>query len=303
MKKGFALVLTLWIVAIMSLVTALYLSYGREIVKKTILLNKKLEAIFEVESAIELLKFYGMTGKLSQNNITNNNLKNLFPTFPTKIFIDGRVRKWGKIRITLQDTAGLISTSDVEGIVNYLISNKKISKDKEDIIKDSINDWLDNNSFRLLNGAEAPFYRSHGYAYLPRNESYFSSIDELFLVRGLIESNLDKKFLKSKLVVSNYISRNVITMDIDLLGAIYNLSKIEIEQLIKAKKESIDTFFKLFYQLNPKVFQGESTGSSPSRVFKISIIYNDEEIDEKVSLLISFILGKLGVCEVLEYNN
>jgi len=303
MKKGFALALTLWIVAIMSLVTALYLSYGREIVQKTTLLNKKLEAIFEVESAVELLKFYGMTGNLSQNNISNNELKKLFPQFPTKIFIDGRVTKWGKITIILQDTAGLIGTNDVEGIMNYLISNKKILKDKEAIIKDSINDWLDNNSFKLLNGAESSFYRSQGYAYLPRNESYFSSIDELFSVRGLVDSNLDKKLLRSKFVVSDYISRNVITMDVDLLGNVYNLPKIEIEQLKKAREESIDTFFKLFYQQNPEVFQREGTGSSASRIVKTIIMYDDGKIHEKISLLISFRLGLLGASEVLEYNN
>ena len=303
MKKGFALALTLWIVAIMSLVTALYLSYGREIVQKTTLLNKKLEAIFEVESAVELLKFYGMTGNLSQNNISNNELKKLFPQFPTKIFIDGQVTKWGKITIILQDTAGLIGTNDVEGIMNYLISNKKILKDKEAIIKDSINDWLDNNSFKLLNGAESSFYRSQGYEYLPRNENYFSSIDELFSVRGLVDSNLDKKLLRSKFVVSDYTARNVITMDVDLLGDVYNLPKIEIEQLKKAREESIDTFFKLFYQQNPEVFQREGTGSSASRIVKTIIMYDDGEIHEKVSLLISFRLGLLGASEVLEYNN
>lgn len=303
MKKGFALALTLWIVAIMSLVTALYLSYGREIVQKTTLLNKKLEAIFEVESAVELLKFYGMTGNLSQNNISTNGLKELFPNFPTRIFIDGRVTKWGKITIILQDTAGLIGTNDVEGITNYLISNKKISKDKEAIIQDSINDWLDNNSFKLLNGAESSFYRSQGYAYLPRNENYFSSIDELFSVRGLVDSNLDKKFLRSKFVVSDYTARNVITMDVDLLGNVYNLPKIEIEQLKKAREESIDTFFKLFYQQNPEVFQSEGTGSSPSRIVKTIVMYDDGEIHEQVSLLISFRLGLLGASEVLEYNN
>lgn len=303
MKKGFALALTLWIVAIMSLVTALYLSYGKDVVQKSALLNKKLKAIFEVESTIELLKFYGMTGEPSQNSIKNNKLKELFPNFPTQIFIDGRVIKWGKLTITLQDTAGLIGTNDIKGIANYLIANKKISKDKEAIIKDSINDWLDNNSFQLLNGAENPFYRNHGYAYLPRNENYFSSVDELFLVRGLVGSNLNKKLLKSKLIISNYASRNIMTMDIELLGIVYNLSKIEIEQLKKAKKESDDTFFKLFYQQNQEEFQSERTGTSPSRVVKTTVMYDTKKIHEEVSLIISFRLGSSGASEVLEYNN
>lgn len=304
MKKGFALALTLWIVAMMSLVTALYLSHGREIVQKSILLNKKLDAIFQVESTIELLKFYGMTGNLSKNNINNNALKHLFPNFPTKIFIDGRKTKWGLVTIALQDTAGLIGTNDIEGVVNYLIfSNKKISKDKEVIIKESINDWLDNNSFKLLNGAERSFYKSKGYAYVPRNESYFSSVDELFLVRGLVESNLDKKLLKSKLILSNHTVRNIVTMDIDLLGDVYKLPEIEIEQLKKAKKESVATFFRLFYEQNSQVFQGEGTGTSPSRIVKATVTYINGEVEEKVSLLISFRLGLLGASEVLEYNN
>ncbi|CAA6819834.1 MAG: Unknown protein [uncultured Sulfurovum sp.] len=302
MKKGFALALTLWIVAIMSLVTALYLSYGKKTVHKTIALEKKLQAILEVESTVELVKFYGMTGKIESTNISNNNLKKVRASFPTRLSTDGREIRWGNQTITIQDVAGLIGTGDTVAVSNYLVADENTSKDKKVIITKSMNDWLDSNGIKSFNGAEEEFYANSNLGYSPRNENYFSSIDELFLLRGVVDSNVDKKKLKSKLVLSSYPLRNILIMDLDTLGQIYLFSKIELAQLKKAKQESFDLFVKLFYQFRPEELSNESTGVNTSRIMKITIVYGDGDIRERVSFLISFRFNEFFVSEVLEYN-
>jgi len=92
-------------------------------------------------------------------------------------------------------------------------------------------------------------------------------------------------------------------MDLALLAKVYNLSKIQVAELTEAKKESSDSFFKLFYKFRTEVFNSDGTGVTPSRIVKLRISYVTKEIHERVSLLISFRRGKLGSHEILEYNN
>jgi len=303
MRKAFALALTLWIVAIMSLVTALYLNYGKITVQKTKLLNKKLDAIFKVESTVELLKFYGVTGEFLSNTIKNKILQRNFPSFPNQIFTDGRETKWNKQIIKIQDISGLIGTADMDALVNYIISNVNISKDKSVIIKESMLDWLDSNEITNLNGAEAPFYSHKGLGYTPRNENYIASLDEIFLLKGLVGVKINRKKLKSKLILSSFVLRNILTMDINVLSALYHFSKIEQEQLIKAKKESNKTFVRLFYELRPKELNSELTGLSSSRIMKVLVSFKDKEIYEEVSFIISFRQNEFTISEIIEYNN
>jgi len=155
-KKGFSLALTLWIVAMMSLVSALYLGHSKKVVQKTIQLNQKLQLIFDSESTIELLKFYISTGYMSGDKIINNEFKNVFPSFPSSLSIDGTKEVFDNRTIILQDTAGLININDKEALSNYLCLENSTIEDKS-IIKDSITDWLDEDSFMSLNGAEKLF--------------------------------------------------------------------------------------------------------------------------------------------------
>jgi hypothetical protein len=295
-KEGFALALTLWIVAILSLVSVVYLSYGKKVVKKTIQLNKKLEVTFEVESTIELLKFYISTGEITKDRVINNNFNNLFPSFPTFFFIDGRPSILDNRTIILQDTAGLINIYDDEAFSNYL--SKNLTIDDKDIISDSMRDWLDINDFPLLNGAETPFYKQKKYAYEARNEDYISSIEELFLIRGLDKY---KRIDREKLTLSNIIIRNILTMTPQLLGEIYRFTPNEIEQLIEAKKEGQEPFLTLFYRLNIENKSPELDGFITSNILKINIVSRRDDIYKKIKLLVSFRPTNEEAFKVLEY--
>jgi hypothetical protein len=305
MRKGFALALTLWIVAIMSLVTALYLSYGKKVVQKTIQLNKKLKLTLETESTIEILKFYASTGYFNKNKILNNNLKKDFNLFPSELMIDGTINIWRNHKITLRDSSGFVNINDKNALINYLESKNNNIKDNEGIIRDSILDWLDSDNFSGLNGAEISFYKNQKRGYFSRNENYFSSLDEIFLIRGLSEySFLEREKLKQHLILVDYVSRNILTMDINTLGKVYHLSSTVLAQLSEARKEDLDFFIKLFHKFNAGNENYELDTVLPSKILKITVISSSEDnISKEITLLLSLRRNKKSAFEVLEYTD
>ena len=299
MKKGFALALTLWIVAILSLVSVLYLSYSKNLVQKTIQLNKKLKLTFEAESTVELLKFYIATGNINKNKVINRSFNKLFPSFPEFFYIDGRVKVLDDNKtIKIQDTAGLINIYDREAFSAYI--SEDLSTEERGTIDDSIQDWLDIDGFSSLNGAETPFYRQKRYAYGARNEFYLSSIEELFLIRGVAKyKNIDYE----KLILSNVLVRNVLTMNPQLLGKVYKFTPNEIAQLIEAKKEGEEFFGNLFHRLNVDNQRPELDGFMTSNILKIDVYLKKENVYKKIKLIVTFRPNSRRSFEVLEYND
>ncbi|NOZ91562.1 MAG: hypothetical protein GXO60_09790, partial [Epsilonproteobacteria bacterium] len=226
-RNAFSLALTLWIVAIMSLASVFYLSYAKKIVMKTKELNLKLKLIFQAESIVELIKFYGATGNIEGDRIVNTLLSQSIKDFPKQLFIDSRKNSYQNTIIILQDSAGLINIGDTDALVNYISNQSEELKDKKDIIRNSIIDWLDINNFSMINGAEDSFYKR--YSYKARSYGYFSNVGELFLLRGLIDLNITTKDkILNSLVKSPTNIRNILSMRFDLLHSIYNISQSDL---------------------------------------------------------------------------
>ncbi len=300
-KKGFALALTLWIVAMMSLASVLFLSYGKKVVQNSRHLETKLEVTLEVESFLELLKFYGATAKIVKNRIVNKNLKELFPSFPVSLPIDSTKITWKNKIFYLQDTSGLINITDIEAISNFINYENRL-KDKKAIIQDSIEDWLDKDRITHLNGAEDAFYQS--YKYNSRGNNYFAHIEEISLLRGMIDLNqstLDRLF--SKIYIFKRSSRNILTMDMEVLGHIYNFNQNELTQLKKARIKDIDTFERLFYYFIGNKFNFEIDSFMPSGAIIITISVTDKNITKEVTTLVDFMSTKRKAWEVWNYQD
>jgi len=300
-KKGFALALTLWIVAMMSLASVLFLSYGKKIVEKSRSLETKLEVTIEAESFLEFLKFYGVTGEIVDNRIVNKNLKELFPSFPISLPIDSRKITWKNKIFYLQDTAGLINITDIEAISNFVNYENRL-KDKKAIIQDSIEDWLDKDNISHLNGAEDSFYQA--YKYGSRDSRYFAHIEELSLLRGMIDLNkiqIDKLF--SKMYIFERSSRNILTMDMEVLGHIYNFTKSQLVQLKKARNENINRFEQLFYYFIAERFNIEMDSFMPSGAIIMTVSVTNKNIKKEVTTLIDFMSTKRKAWEVWNYQN
>lgn len=286
-KKGFALALTLWIVAILSLFSIYYLNHGKKVVTKSRALQTKLKLILDSESMVELIKFYGATGVIVENRLENRLIEEKIKNFPNKIFIDSQKVVFDNSTIELQDSAGLIDISDKEAISDYVVEDKE----KKDIIRDSMSDWIDPDDFSSLNGAEKSYYRRNGYRYNARNEQYIASSDELFLIRGLKNLSKDKKErLLSNLIISDGGGTyNFFTLKDDILKSRYYLTSNDIEQLKKAKEKSLESFRILFYTLNKRAsIDFEEDNIYPSSILKGRVVSSFENIREEVEFVIDF---------------
>jgi len=299
MKKGFALALTLWLVAILMASSILFLEYSKKTVEKSKALNKKLELTIRAESLFELLKFYGSTGNFTQNKIQNKLLKPFIPTFPNVMKIDSTPYKWRNCSIILQDTAGLLSLKDTEAIASYVAINKLVKANVR--IKSKILDWLDRDTLPTINGGEDSIYIK--YKYSPRNQGYFAAIDELFLIEGLNDLNNTDILLKY-LVKSELRGRNILTMDKVLLKSIYGLSTMESKQLIQLReKGDFNKLFSFFAIIDKKLYDQERDGGYPSNILKITISCSENSIKKKIIGLVDFTKKSKKAIEILNYKN
>ena len=302
-KKGFSLALTLWIVAILSLLSAYYLNYGKKVVKKSRELQTKLNLVLEAESMVELIKFYGSTGVIIENRIENRLLEEKIKKFPNKLFINSEKMVWNNSTVILQDAAGLIDINDKIAIADYVAEDKG----KKAIIKDSMSDWYDSDDYFLLNGAEKNYYSKHGYIAKVRNEHYFAAAEELFLIRGLDHlSKLKQKKLCSNLILSDGGGTyNFFTLKDDILKSRYALTSNDMEQLKKAKEESLESFLNTFYSLNKRQNMNfEEEGIYPSSILRGKIVTSFENIREKIEFVIDFnVKSEEKIFEVLYYKN
>ena len=302
-KKGFSLALTLWIVAILSLLSVYYLNYGKKVVKKSGELQTKLKLVLEAESMVELIKFYGATGAIIENRIENSLLGGKIKNFPNKIFVDSRKMVWDNSSIVLQDAAGLLDISDKIAIADYVAEDKE----KKAIIKDSMSDWYDYDDFSLLNGAEKNYYNENGYIANPRNEHYFAAPEELFLIRGLNHlSKLQRKKLLSNLILSDGGGTyNLFTLKDEILKSRYNLTLNDMEQLKKAKNKGLEAFKNSFYALNKRSsINFEEDGLYPSDIIQGEVVSSFKNIKEKIEFVIDFnVKSGKKTFEVLYYKN
>lgn len=302
-KKAFSLALTLWIVAILSLLSVYYLNYGKKVVKKSGELQLKLKLVLEAESMVELIKFYGATGIIIENRLENSIIGKKIRNFPNRIFIDSQKIVFDNSTISLQDSAGLIDISDQEAISDYIAEDKE----KKAIIKDSMSDWIDSDDFSSLNGAEKSFYSANSYRYNARNEQYISASEELFLIRGLEHLSKEKKHrLLSNLIISDGGGTyNFFTLKDDILKSRYYLTSNDIEQLKKAKERSLDSFRILFYTLNKRgSIDFEEDNIYPSSILKGKVITSFKNIKEEIEFVIDFnSKNEDKTFEVLYYKN
>jgi len=301
-NKGFALSFTIWIVAILSLLAALYLNYGKSTVYKSGKLQDKLALSIQAESMVELFKFYLATGKFVENRVENRIIDSSVSSLPSHVLIDASPIVLHNSTITLQDSAGLVSLYDTNTIAKYLAYG---TYKKYDIIKDSLEDWLDIDDFMTLNGAEKRFYKQKGKSYTVRNGKYFAGTEELILVNGISDFNLSKKReLESHLVASDKIQYNLFTLKHNILQRKYNLSKSDMEQLIKVKQKGLEQFRLLFNSLNRTPLDFEIDSFYPSGTLLGKVVTSHKNVKEEINFLIDFrVSQETRSFEVLYYKD
>ncbi len=189
-EKGVALIMVLWIIAILSVI-AFEFSYAmRTEVKivKNFQEELQLYALAEggVERAIAELVYKHDPRVQSKRRILKS--KDFSPEKKEWV-TDGRgyplTFDLGVCEVRVRGEAGKININLVSGmLLRKIITNLGVEGEAEDIVVDSLLDWRDPDDLYRLNGAENDYYQSLPEPYECKNGN-LDSIEELLLVRGV----------------------------------------------------------------------------------------------------------------------
>jgi general secretion pathway protein K len=174
-QKGFALVLVLWI---LSLLTIMAGSFA---------LTMRREA-----SIIEGIKNNAQAMSVAESGIAMAEMMMLIPDAAKRWRADSSVYQINftnaKVRIQLLSEAGKIDLNTAEeALLQALMSQAPIDEDQQTRLVNAIIDWRDNDDLARTDGAEKKEYQDAGLSYQPRNKP-FQSIEELQLVLGMNEN-------------------------------------------------------------------------------------------------------------------
>ena len=172
MKQGFALVIVLWVVALLSIVAA---SLAFSMRTETTLAHD-LVAQAQARALAEAGVYRGIL----------------------ELYNPDRLRRWrgdgsphwmrlaGRpIMVSLQDEAGKIDLNSAQrDLLGTLIRASGIDDERRDALLDAIEDWRDADSLRRLNGAEDPEYEAAGRTYGAK-DAKFNTVEELQQVLGV----------------------------------------------------------------------------------------------------------------------
>ena len=183
-----------------------------------------------------------------------------------------------------------------EALIKVLSASGMEIGEAQDIVADSILDWIDKDDDHRLNGTETDYYQNLDPPYKAKND-FFDSLDELLKVRGItrellygtpeeaIDAGVQPIYigLIGFLTVQNIKSFNPNTAKLEMLSIYYAEDQIgEISQLKEEKgfyNDSLSSHFRI-----------ESTGrinDSPTQ-HTISAIVQKFGLDDKATLLIRY---------------
>lgn len=222
-QKGFALVLVLWI---LSLLTIMAGSFA---------LTMRREA-----SIIEGIKNNAQAMSVAESGIAMAEMMMLIPDAAKRWRADSSVYQINftnaKVRIRLLSEAGKIdlNTAD-EALLQALISQAPIEEGQQAGLVNAIIDWRDDDDMVRTDGAEKKEYQDAGLSYQPRNKP-FQSIEELQLVLGMNE-NIYNWLQDLVTVYSGQPTVNLQLASPEVLQVMPDLDETVKDEYIQARRE------------------------------------------------------------------
>ena len=289
-KSGVALIIVLWVMAMLIVIALSFSVMARTEVFSTItfkeqMLNKYLAEAGMQRAMMEI--FYRNANKNNQITFTD---EEVYQT-------DGRFY-YGELsngcyKFSIMDESGKISINtmnDVSGLIlNNLLVNSGVEKETADAIVDSILDWKDADDLTRLHGAESDYYMSLPDPYKAKNAN-FDNLEELLLVKGvtpeMLYGNEEKPgLIKFITLYSNTTTINIITAAPEVLKAIPLMSDADVRQILdyrnadNTKKDPAGIQAALagdYAKISPYV------STSDSNVYAIEVMgYNEKDNDKK----------------------
>ena len=171
-EQGFALVIVLWVVALLSIVaTSLAFSIRTETtLAHDLVAQAQARALAEAGVYRGILELYN-------------------PDQLRRWRRDGRPYRFRfggtPITVSLQDEAGKIDLNSAQrDLLDTLLRASGIEDERNDALLDAIEDWRDPDSLRRLNGAEDQEYEAAGRTHGAKNAT-FNTVEELQQVLGM----------------------------------------------------------------------------------------------------------------------
>ncbi|MCX5912246.1 MAG: type II secretion system protein GspK [Deltaproteobacteria bacterium] len=181
-NKGSATLLTMFMAAVIITVGISFNWLVKEHMKASEALKIKSEAILKARSAYDTLIYLMLSGSLSQREIRIDAPDEISPL--TRIPVDGqKVSLAPDIFVQIQDSNGKLSLATVNQTAMERLIRTVGGREDSSSIFNSYLDWIDEDDFSRLNGAEEYYYRSQGLP-VPRNYA-IQFKDELQWVKGM----------------------------------------------------------------------------------------------------------------------
>jgi len=288
MRKAFSLSITLWISAALMAGAIYFIKITKQNIVISSSLQDKLQSSIELYSTSELLKYYLILGKCEFNKIKNKNQS----LFPKSLPIDATPFKHGNSTITIQDSGGLLNTMYPQSFLPK--ATRILNENNYAIVKDSLDDWLDTNSFYKINGAEKYYYKDRKCKYEPRNSKYLYHSSELDNIRGFKDLNLSNQFIHSFIYGLNYYTMSELVLQIK-----YNISKEDAKVLVKARRNNINDYTYMFNRVEKVIEDPLEDTLSYSKVFKVTIVTT---VNNATSSLVALVDYKNNINLYLYYD-
>jgi hypothetical protein len=234
-ENGSVLIIVLVLMIVATSLALFMVSLSRDMVSTSQQLIDKLQVKLDTTSKMEKIIYIGTTSRFSSWNIEN---KSSIDAFPLLLNLRNNSICVGNSQVRLQDSAGRIglwppNTFYLKRILRHI----GIVPGEIEAAVDSLLDWVDDDDFKHLNGAESYYYRSEqGKKYLPRNEQSIQAIDELTLVKGWRGPVFDA--IRNEIMPSGRGELNMNTADAMVLTGILDVSMDTAEQLIALREKN-----------------------------------------------------------------
>ncbi len=248
-QSGFVLATTLWIVAAVALLAALFHGYIERQVEQAVALQQQVRNSFALDATAETLRYMLATRRTTFAGLTARaeeqtgyiNPEGFVDASPVggELRLDGAVyRGLGNIRFSIQDMAGLIGLNSPSGPEKMReILEQQLGRQQALELVGALEDYIDENDIRRINGAERSEYINAGMK-SPTNW-YLRTGAELNAVYGwreFLQSDLGPFWL-ANVGISHASIINVNTASAELLARLLYIDVAQARELVGARRE------------------------------------------------------------------
>ncbi|MEM0952929.1 MAG: type II secretion system protein GspK [Pseudomonadota bacterium] len=245
-QQGFILATTVWMIAILSILAAVFHGYVQDQVASARAIKLRVQADLDMNATAVTVRYLLGTRRATLagltvlpehqlNVITDEGVADISPV-GFEIKLDGSLYAGiGNAWFQIQDQAGLLGLNS-PGVETFFfeVLRDRVSSQTARELSGALADYIDGNTKRRFNGAERPQYQA---ASLPGPSNWFLRTDqELADVLGWGERLMDTGF--ASLVAPTYANvLNVNTAPPPLLGLLLNLDEDQVQKLVSARND------------------------------------------------------------------